>query len=667
MAIPPVASVTAISVVAIAALLISLLSYLSRLLATRLRGITQQRPILPSMQQQQQARQKLIADIQREVSAQSPRSHLWNGELRVDQKTAKLTTIQHMTKAFRHPQIEGSLLVLGSAGAGKTTLLMELGNQLIEHSENQSQSEQPIPVLLNLNTWSDRYLSFEQWFLIELHTKYGLRFDLGEQWLETQQFVLLLDGLDEVDPALQSHCIEAINQFQQNFLPPGLVVCSQWLDYQQHPVYLQAKGILLLQPLTAPQIQKHLETLEQPHLWQTLRQNPQMLRLAQSPILLHLLTQTRSPSAVATTPDLLKLHLETKLGRDNPHSPSPRSLVPQPSQALVWLRWLARRLRQQGQNEFLIEQMQPSWLPNIGQRVLHRVWVVLLAAGLVGAIAAATDLISDLGISSPVFWGIIAGAIAAFPDRIRLVETLAWSRQQARKGLIIGMLRGIIGCIILGIFLVALCAALFLVDPIFLKSIRETLTTGGVLGLTIILLSGLMGALLTGLLGPAIERKTLPNQGIWRSARNTLVFALLGFVFGSLLTGLCSGVLNLFLDIISPIVPVPLALRILYYPPVMLKTGLMIGVISGLTAGLACLQHFVLRVMLWCNGSIPWNYARFLNDVTGRSLLQQWGGRYRFSHRLLQDYLAQSSPVVSSVSSPSVVSEVSAVGSKTTL
>jgi hypothetical protein len=231
------------------------------------------------------------------------------------------------------------------------------------------------------------------------------------------------------------------------------------------------------------------------------------------------------------------------------------------------------------------------------------------------------------------------------------------------------VLRGIIGTIILGIFLVAICAVVFLLDPILLKSIRETLTMGGILGVIIILLSGLMGALLTGLLGPAIERKTHPNQGIWRSAKNTLFFALTGFVFGTLVTGLFSGVIDLFLDVISPIIHVPLMFRILYYPPVMIKTGIMIGVISGLTVGLACLQHFVLRVMLWSNGSIPWNYARFLNGVTQRSLMQQLGGRYRFTHSLLRDYLAQSSgssPVSSSASSPKS-SEVGTVGSKTTL
>jgi hypothetical protein len=242
------------------------------------------------------------------------------------------------------------------------------------------------------------------------------------------------------------------------------------------------------------------------------------------------------------------------------------------------------------------------------------------------------------------------------------LETLSWSRYQARRGLVIGLLQGTIGSLCLGVFLVAICSVIFLIDPIYLKTIRETLTSGSILGLIIILSTGLMGALLTGLLGTALERRTFPNQGIWRSAKNTLIFALIGFVIGSLVTILFSGIINLFFDIVSAIVRIPLTFRILYYPPVMLKTGLMMGVISGLTAGIACLHHFVLRVMLWYNGSIPWNYARFLKHATQRSLMQQIGGRYRFTHSILRDYLAQSySP---SSRSSSKFSEMPAIGSK---
>jgi hypothetical protein len=52
-------------------------------------------------------------------------------------------------------------------------------------------------------------------------------------------------------------------------------------------------------------------------------------------------------------------------------------------------------------------------------------------------------------------------------------------------------------------------------------------------------------------------------------------------------------------------------------------------------------QHFVLRIVLWCHGYIPWNYAKFLKYVSDRLLLQRVGGGYRFLHEYLRNYFAK--------------------------
>ncbi|MDY6782293.1 MAG: hypothetical protein SW833_07040 [Cyanobacteriota bacterium] len=54
---------------------------------------------------------------------------------------------------------------------------------------------------------------------------------------------------------------------------------------------------------------------------------------------------------------------------------------------------------------------------------------------------------------------------------------------------------------------------------------------------------------------------------------------------------------------------------------------------------MTCIQHFALRLILCLNGSIPWDYAKFLNCATER-LLQRIGGGYRFMHELLREHLA---------------------------
>jgi len=73
-----------------------------------------------------------------------------------------------------------------------------------------------------------------------------------------------------------------------------------------------------------------------------------------------------------------------------------------------------------------------------------------------------------------------------------------------------------------------------------------------------------------------------------------------------------------------------------------LKYGLVGILLGALPSGLfACIKHFSLRVILYFNGYIPWNYARFLDYCTERMFLQRVGGRYRFIHKLLQDHFAQ--------------------------
>lgn len=66
--------------------------------------------------------------------------------------------------------------------------------------------------------------------------------------------------------------------------------------------------------------------------------------------------------------------------------------------------------------------------------------------------------------------------------------------------------------------------------------------------------------------------------------------------------------------------------------------GSILAFFSG--GGDACIQHFSLRLVLWHNRYIPWNYAKFLSRAAERRFIQQIGGRYRFIHRLLLEHFA---------------------------
>ncbi len=121
-----------------------------------------------------------------------------------------------------------------------------------------------------------------------------------------------------------------------------------------------------------------------------------------------------------------------------------------------------------------------------------------------------------------------------------------------------------------------------------------------------------------------------PNDGIWKSLRHALY---------SLVISILSSVT------ISTIISIQEKKTIWDIANSIgsgLSFGLMIGSLGFIIfGGRACIQHFVLRLILYRKGYIPWNYARFLDYTTERLFLQRVGGRYRFMHKMLQEHFAK--------------------------
>ncbi len=113
------------------------------------------------------------------------------------------------------------------------------------------------------------------------------------------------------------------------------------------------------------------------------------------------------------------------------------------------------------------------------------------------------------------------------------------------------------------------------------------------------------------------HHRVVPNQGIRRSARNSLVFGLIS-------TAIVWSICGLSVGLISGL-------------SVGLSAGLLAGLLNG---GLACLRHGVIRLLLWRSQAIPWNYPRFLDSAAECILLRKVGGGYIFVHRLLLEYFA---------------------------
>jgi len=262
----------------------------------------------------------------------------------------------------------------------------------------------------------------------------------------------------------------------------------------------------------------------------------------------------------------------------------------------------------------------------------------LLRVGTVSTLALGLSI----GLIFAAFLGVRSGR-QSFPSDIHTVETLRWSWRRALIGGALG-LGGGLSLVSLLLLLVSLLVRLF-----DLQDLREldyalmfyarpkTPYLGALLGLI-----GLMfGGLGTGIL----ETKVKSNQGIQLSMRNA---ALAGSIFG-LLSMLCLIGARIVWDWgtgdLSPSRMVSFFYWIWRIRDLERIFGLAVGLLAAISyGGLDVSQHFILRFILYLQGRIPANYARFLDYTADLIFLRKVGGGYIFIHRLLLEHFASMHP-----------------------
>ncbi len=148
-----------------------------------------------------------------------------------------------------------TLLILGEPAVGKTTALLELASELIDRAEQNT--NQPIPVIFNLSSWKKRESivnwfqsqTIADWVVQELQNRYQVSKSIGQAWLKNQQLLLLLDGLDEVRGNSQDACVQALNQFTQEYSMVDMVVTSRIRDYETLKHRLKFQSAIYLSPV----------------------------------------------------------------------------------------------------------------------------------------------------------------------------------------------------------------------------------------------------------------------------------------------------------------------------------------------------------------------------------------------------------------------------------
>lgn len=183
-----------------------------------------------------------------------------------------------------------TLLVLGEPGAGKTTILLTLAKHLL--TRTQDDLSRSIPVIFNLSSWTTKRQAISTWLVKELNFQYKVSESLAKAWVKDQQLLLLLDGLDEVASEHRSACIQALNQFMQEYGQTEMVVTSRIQEYESLSIRLQLQGAILVQSLTNDQIQQYLDNVgdKLEALKILIQQDTVVQELAKSPLNLNIMT-----------------------------------------------------------------------------------------------------------------------------------------------------------------------------------------------------------------------------------------------------------------------------------------------------------------------------------------------------------------------------------------
>lgn len=536
------------------------------------------------------------------------------------------------------------LLILGQPGAGKTTMLLHLAESLIK--EARRYSDKPIPVVFPLASWANERKPLNEWLVDELRRGYNVPSSVGEDWVAAGSILPLLDGLDEVAETHQKACVAAINTYQ-NTHGLNIVVCCRRHDYNKIGSLLHIQRAIEIQPLTLAQLETYLSRFdpEGQQLWQAIQSDEKLAQMATQPLMLFLLLSVHEPTT--NRQSLYQQYINQALKSRE------QIQTYEESSAQRYLKWLARYMESRRQTTFYIGNLQPRVL-NTEQREQYCNWLDLLSelsmgqlVGLVGggALGLLFSLISGAnlglfigsigGMGLGLLFGIanrLTGGLAlrlslslisnqyfrrhtAFYRKISPTEHISWSIKSLPSALwrnkspilTFGMLGGLF---------------FWTIDKIILGE-TGVWTRGTAFGTGYGLLFGAANILFDAHMSYASR-----PSGIYHSLQNYLKYVLASLLCFTLIGGLF-GNLNGTLEI-----------GILLGTTFGLSLAISFGVFFA--GGFPVLQHVLLRWLLWKAEYLPRNYTKFLVAATDCMILERVSGGFKFYHRELQQYLAES-------------------------
>lgn len=579
--------------------------------------------------------------------------------------------------------LNGKLLVMGAPGAGKTTMLLTLTEALLNRAHHDP--AYPIPVVLNLASWSQSRAPLEQWLEDELHIKYQTPRKVAREWVQHDQLGLMLDGLDEVNSRHRDACVQAINAYRENHGFVDIVLCCRTHEYQELLTRIMLNGAIRIEPLTDTQISNYLVTLQDggERVQRLIDTDPTFQELSRTPLTLRILVQTYRdvPTGAVEVLDnpadqrrqLFERYVQEMLKRRVSDVPYDADTIRRQ------LTWLAKQMRFHNLSIFQIEDLQPTWLSTEDRQTYDGLFMAANVATQAGAwglprLLQADEIVGMSNLAKTLIWSVsgavwgtalgsgawkkwfipwLCGIVFALgialdgsPDRgIGTLSTLPVSI------VIYGGLLYVAHLLMnLNSFdvhhirtvellefsrhhmrpLSAMIGAMAGIATAFVNSAAYNgepatpteLMMGMVFGA---LVGGVSAAFVSGLRASPSTTAVQPNQGIRQTLKNALQMGILiGFIF--------------FISIFVATTPVSTV-----------TFGITQGVISGIAfgfsgfiifGGYAVMQHMLVRWLLARRGVIERNPAHFLDTVSALLLMRKVGGGYIFIHRYLLEYFA---------------------------
>lgn len=517
-----------------------------------------------------------------------------------------------------YDKVDGALLILGKPGAGKTTLLLELLRDLLERAKRYELHF--LPVFFNLASWAEKRLSLAEWLIEELQCKYYVSRTIAKNWVNTQQVLPLLDGLDMLPANAIPACVDVINVYRQEHNAIPIVICSRSTEYLvEQKARLTLPCAVTVQPLTEQQIDLYLSSAGKLEVLRAVLIEDEALHvLATTPLILSILIQTDQEMIARNLEDanietlryaIFTAYVESMLSRRE------KNMLCSSVQAKNWLAWLAQQMERHKQFIFYPGHIQPDWLTEKWGMVVYYTGNGLIGALLSGMVLGLVGNIvggQSLGIVTGLAGAVVGGIGFAFASKkIRPVETAQRSSVKRQIG---------------SLFYSLLLWLLVLLTNQS-SGLAGTLTT---IVIMLSLLPLLIGELLKELPEALLDNLATvpPDYGLQQSAWNGLRVGLL--------TGTCFGLLVILFQLFGL-----LKVEFINYWLLAIILGLLSGFIFG---GLAALQLIELYLLLWRSGLAPKNYVEFLDYAADHLLLSKAGSGYMFRSPLLQDFFAALPP-----------------------